>query len=102
MTTAIHIDRFSAGLDELTRRQQADHIEVLRVLAKTGRYSIFEATENQTIAKTMDRLLWKSCVTVSDGDRTEHGVLLVRTGGFFPWTEVALTDAGKKLLEAQS
>ena len=97
----IHIDRFSAGLDDLTRKQQADHIAVLRVLEKTGRYSIFEATENQTIAKTMDRLLCKSCITVSDGVRTEHGLLLIRTGGEYPWATCQLTDAGKRLIEGR-
>ena len=98
MNTAIHIDRFSAGLDDLTRRQQADHLEVLRVLDRTGRYSIFEATENEVIARTMDRLLWKSCSTVVDGAKTEHGLLLTRTGGEYPWVEVASTEAGKQMI----
>ncbi len=71
--TLIFLVSFSAGLDELTRKQQADHMEVLRVLHRTGRYSIFEATKNQTIAKTMVRLLTKSCITVDDGVRVDHG-----------------------------
>lgn len=101
MTAAVYIDCFSAGLDDLTRKQQADHIEVLRVLARTGRYSIFEATENEVIARTMDRLLWKSCRTVVGGVRmfNGRGLLLTRIGGQYPWVEVALTEAGKRLLE---
>ena len=98
MSYAVHIDRFSSGLDDLTRKQQADHIAVLKVLARTGRYSIFEATENQVIAKTMDRLLWKECITVTAGVKQKHGLLLKRTGGEYPWTTVELTDAGKQLI----
>jgi hypothetical protein len=98
MSYAVHIDRFSAGLDDLTRKQQADHIAVLRVLARTKRFSCFEASENQVIAKTMDRLLWKECTTVNGVEKIKHGVLLKRTGGEYPWTTVELTDAGKRLI----
>ena len=98
MSTAFHVDWFSTELDELNRKQKADHIEVLRVLARTGRYSIFEATKNQVIAKTMDHLLLRSCITIVDGAKTEHGLLLTRTGGEYPWTEVALTEAGKQMI----
>lgn len=98
MSTAFHVDWFSTELDDLTRKQQADHIEVLRVLARTGRYSIFEATKNKVIAKTMDHLLLRSCITIVDGVKTEHGLLLTRTGGEYPWVEVALTEAGKQMI----
>jgi hypothetical protein len=99
--TVIHIDRFSAGLDDLTRKQQADHIEVLRVLSRTGRFSCFEASENDTIARTMTRLIHKGYTTVDfDGKKTDHGLLLKKTGGAYPWTTCELTDAGKRLLEA--
>ena len=47
MTTPVFIDIFSSGLDELTRRQQADIATVLTVLDRTKRYSVFEATDNQ-------------------------------------------------------
>ena len=99
MNTAFHVDWFSTELDDLTRKQQADHIAVLRVLARTGRYSIFEATKNQVIAKTIDRLLTKSCATVSDGKHTEHGLLLEQTGGDYPWVNIELTAAGLLLLK---
>lgn len=101
--TAIFIDRFSAGLDDLTQKQQADHIEVLRVLARTGRFSCFEASENQIIARTMDRLIHKGCTTVdADGKKTAHGVLLKLLGGNYPWTACELTEAGKRLIGAAS
>lgn len=101
MTTAVHIDCFSAGLDDLTRAQQADPIAVLRVLARTGRFSIFEATENDVIARTMDRLLWIPFVTHSNGAITDHGLLITRIGGQYPWSEIELTEAGNRLLEAE-
>ena len=81
----IHICSFSAGLDEMKRKDQADPVKVLRVLAKCGRYSVFEATDNQTIAEMMTRLLSKGFIEA--------------TGGQYPWTEIALTDGGKRLLE---
>ena len=74
------IDRFSAGLDDLTRKQQADHIAVLRVLARTGRFSCFEASDNDVIAKTMTFLCHSSLMTTKDAG--------------FPWTSVKLTEAG--------
>jgi hypothetical protein len=98
--TAIHIDRFTSGLDELTRRQQADHIAVLHVLARTGRFSVFEASDNQVIARTMDRLIHKGFTTVLDGKKTDHGLLLKLLGGNYPWTACELTEAGKRLIEA--
>jgi hypothetical protein len=81
----VRIDRFSAGLDELTRKQQRSFTEVLRVLDRTKRFSIFEATENQVIARTMDGL-------------TEQGLINVTPQGY-PWSAVELTDAGRGLLE---
>lgn len=98
MKTVFHVDIFSEGLDDLTRKQQADHLAVLRVLHRTGRFSTFEASHSMVIAKTIDRLLSKSCITVDDGVRTEHGPLLIRTGGQYPWCEVVLTDAGKRMI----
>lgn len=98
--SAIHIDRFSAGLDDLTRVQQADHLAVLRVLARTGRFSCFEASDNDVIARTMTRLMHKGCTTVVNGKKTAHGVLLKTTGGAYPWTTCELTEAGKRLIEA--
>jgi len=100
VNTTIHIDRFSAGIDDLTRKQQGDHIAVLRVLQRTGRFSNFEATDNAVIARTMTRLFNKGLVLKdADGRKTIIGVLVKRTGGDFPWTTCELTDAGKQLLE---
>lgn len=99
--TAI-ICTFSSGLDDLTRKQQADYIEVLRVLKREGRFSAFEASDNMTIARTITRLIHKGLTTVKDGVKTEHGLLIETdksTG--YPWTGVKLTAAGEALLAAQ-
>ena len=88
--SAIHLDRFSAGLDNLTRKQQADAVHVLRVLARTKRYSVFEATDNDVIARTMTRMHHKAYM--------HYGVLLKDVGGDYPWTHIELTDGGRQLL----
>lgn len=85
---AVHICRHTAGLDELTRRQQAVPRLVLGVLARTKRFSVFEASDNQVIARTMTYLS-------SDG-------FFRATGGAFPWTEVELTPAGERLVDGRA
>lgn len=77
----IRISRHSAGLDDMKRKDQGDHLAVLRRLSTMTRYSVFEATENQKIAKTMDYIM--------------RMAFIESTGGTYPWTEFRLTDAGK-------
>jgi hypothetical protein len=87
--TIVHICCHSAGLDELSRRSQGDIAEVLLVLSKTGRFSVFEATDNPVIANTMTALM---------NGGLNRKALLVKTGGAFPWTEVELTDEAKEIV----
>lgn len=87
MTHRWHIDRFSAGLDELTRRQQADVSTVLSVLGRVKRYSVFEATDNDVIATTMDRVIADKLI------KTDN-----RCG--YPWVKCRLTKAGREWLKA--
>lgn len=97
--TAVYIDSFSEGLDDLKRKQQADFVFVLKFLAQAKRFSIFEATANMVIARTLTRLLNKSLTQVAkDGTKTAFGVLLKSTGGAYPWTNVELTEGGVKFL----
>jgi hypothetical protein len=86
VTRAVHICVFSGGLDELTKRQQGNARTVLAHLDRVGRFSVFEATANQVIAKMMDWLADKKLIAV---DNESMG---------FPWLKVALTDAGRALL----
>lgn len=81
---ALHVDRFSAGLDELTTEQQADPGVVLATLKRLGRYSCFEASNSRTIAETMALL-------------TER-LLLCDTGGSYPWTTCSVTETGERFL----
>lgn len=100
MNTAIHIDCFCTGIDELTCKQQGDYIAVLRALHQAGRFSVFEATDNVVISRTMTRLFNKGLVLKdANGRKTTVGVLVRRTGGDYPWTTCELTDAGRQLLE---
>lgn len=96
--SAIFLCSFTSGLDDLTRKQQRDPVSVLRVLKDTGRFSVFEATANQTIAVMMDRLMHKGCSVVRNGVRTDYGRLIEKTDGDFPWTNVKLTAGGIRLL----
>jgi hypothetical protein len=99
--TRVIICSFSTGLDDLTRKQQADHITVLRVLKQAGRFSAFEASANDTIARTITRLIHKGLTTVKDGVRTNHGKLIETDHSCgYPWTMVKLTPAGEALLAA--
>lgn len=91
---------FSAGLEDLTRKQQADHIAVLRVLKKAGRFSSFEASSNDVIARTITRLIHKGLTTIKDGVRTNHGKLIEVDDAPYPWTNVKLTPAGEAVLAA--
>lgn len=87
----VHVCRFSAGLDELPRRKQGDRRAVLEVLVRAGRFSVFEACDNQIIASMMTRLMHGNAI---------NPPMIRSTGGEFPWTNVELTEAGKAYLEA--
>jgi hypothetical protein len=80
------IDCFSAGLDDLKRKQQGDLATVLRVLDRTKRFSVFEATANDAIARTMTTIM--------------HGGYARNVGGGFPWTNVEITKKGRALIDA--
>ena len=83
---SVFICSFTSGIDDLSRKEQAQFEPVLRVLRDTGRFSVFEATANQTIAKSMTRLM--------------HSEYVENIGGAYPWTKVRLTPAGEKLISA--
>lgn len=79
------VDCFSVGLDELPRRKQRSVAEVLRVLHVAGEYSIFEATANQDIARTMDEIVACKLITTDNSCG-------------YPWTKCTLTEAGLELI----
>ena len=87
MKYAVYVDVFTVWLDDLTRKQQRDDLTVARVLAEHGRFSIFEATANQVVARTMTRIQ-ESGWFVFDHESVGY-----------PWTLVTLTDLGKQVLD---
>lgn len=76
----IFIDSFSVGIDELPRKQQGDIAAVLRVLHEHGKFSTFEASDNDTIARTMTVICQGGYVECKDLG--------------YPWTKVKLTEKG--------
>ena len=49
----VHLCTFTGAVDEMKRKDQGDWLKVLRVIAGHPRVSVFEATANATIARTM-------------------------------------------------
>jgi DNA-binding HxlR family transcriptional regulator len=85
-TTAIHLCSFSGGLDDLPRRKQGDIREVLLAMEANPRkrFSVFEATANLTIARTMTRLVHEGYI------ETDHKSI------GYPWTKYKLTAKGRE------
>lgn len=100
--TFMFVDRFSAGLDDMPRKDQRSQIKVLRVLARTGKFSCFEASENQVIAGTVTALMhgpWiERYVPDSYKGKPEPGGAVAPDQDTYPWTFVRLTDAGREVL----
>ena len=82
--TVAHVDCFDA-LPDMTRRQQRDPLTVARALVAAGRFSVFEASANDTIARTMTRLARSGWFDFDDSCG-------------YPWTKVTLTAAGRAAL----
>lgn len=76
---------FDIGLAELPERKQRNPWHVARHLARAGRFSVFDATGSETVARTMD-WLWDS------------GWFTWDNSCGFPWTRCALTDVGRAAL----
>jgi hypothetical protein len=81
-------DNFSSGLDDMKRKDQRDERKVMLALSKMTRFSIFEVTSNDTIAKMMDDIVARG--------------LIETTGGQFPWTTFRITEAGQRVIDGAS
>ena len=86
--SAVHICMLTAGLDAMKKGDQRFAPKVLRVLHECGRFSVFEATANQTIAKMMDYL-------------DKEGFIEIDISPGYPWSNVKLTAKGKQLAGVQ-
>ena len=78
MGRPIHICSFSAGIDDLTRKEQRNNEAVVAVLREAGRFSVFEASANEDIARTMTRLCARRLTTDNSCG--------------YPWTTVVAID----------
>lgn len=87
---------FTGGLDEMRRADQSNPVKVLRALEKAGRYSVFEATANDTIARMMTRLYHKALIY--RGKKYGGPMLKMDHTMGYPWSRAVLTDAAKQLL----
>lgn len=79
------IDRFTS-LDHLSKKAQADDREVLRVLHDAGRFSVWDASENPVIARTVTRLFRLKMIEDVLDDKGQKSP--------YPWHVVRLTEAG--------
>jgi hypothetical protein len=89
MKNCTHICVMGVGLDEMKLKKQKDPVAVARVLHEQGRFSVFEATANPTIASTMDWL-------------ANNGWLDLDNSPGFPWTKVKLTEKGLEMAGLKS
>jgi hypothetical protein len=81
----MYVDCFTAGLDDLKRKEQRDMRTVLKKLSTMKRFSVFEASDNDVIAKTMTDIC--------------QGGYIETTGGDFPWTEFKITPKGQAVID---
>lgn len=84
---ACFLDSFSS-FNHLTQRQKKSPIWLLRSLYPKGRFSVFEATESNSIAKSFSKL-------------SEWG-WIKNLGGQYPWIEVEVTEKGAKALRKEA
>jgi hypothetical protein len=87
-TDAVIIDYFSGGIGEMRAKDQRDQNKVLRVLDADPEFTVFDATEREGIANTMDRLHDDGLIAYPEP----------RPG--YPWMRVEITPAGLAILDA--
>ena len=83
----VHICYFSA-LDDIPKKKHGDWRFVLAILAKVGRFSVFEATESRKLANTLMFL-------------EREGMISSETFAY-PWVKVTITPKGQAALTAGS
>lgn len=87
MNGTVFIDCFTVGIDEIPVKLRRHYPTVLKILDEYKRFSVFEATANQAIARTMTEL----CA---------GGYLTTDNSCGFPWTNCELTELGRKVMMA--
>lgn len=74
------VDSFAVGLDNLPKKQQKSIYDVMVILSRHDRFSVFEASASKEIAKTLTEIIDKKLILI--------------TGGEYPWHEYLITDLG--------
>ena len=87
---------FTDGLEDMRRADQSNPVMVMRILVASGRFSVFEATANDTIARMMTRLYHKTLIY--RGKKYPGPLLKMDHSMGYPWTKVVITESGKALL----
>lgn len=82
------VDSFSGGLADLPARSRRDAVDVLRCLHKYPTFSVFDASEHQSLARTLDALKLSGLIEYEE------------PGPAYPWVTARLTDSGKKEIGA--
>lgn len=86
-TDAVIIDYFSGGIGEMRDKDQKDRIKVLSVLAADPEFTVFDATEREGIANTMDRMHDDGLIAYPEPRPA------------YPWMRVEITPAGRAILD---
>lgn len=84
--STVYIDSFSGAIGDMSARDQKDELNVLAVLSKNPKFSVFDATERPAISISLDSLKESGLI---EYPQPQPG---------FPWCRVELTDSGKELL----
>ena len=79
----LHICSFSA-LKDLPKKHHGSDRHILAAINNAGRFSCFEVTETQKLARTVTRLVREGKI-----ETTDLG---------YPWTGAKLTEAGRAAL----
>jgi hypothetical protein len=82
---SVFVDSFSGAIADLPSRLRRDPVAVLCVLEQSPLFSVFDATEHATLARTLDWL-------------KETGKFTCKEGIGFPWHHAVITEKGRAYL----
>lgn len=85
--SAVFLDSFSGAIGDMKPRDQRDSRKVLAVLRDYPRFSVFDATERDAIARTLTNLYGAGLI---DYPKPQPG---------YPWCRAVVTPKGLQLLE---
>lgn len=84
MMNTTHLCSFSGALVDLPRKHHGDDLAVLRVLAESPRFTVWDVSSGK-LAHTLDRLKRRGWI---EYDKSAQ----------YPWARAVVTDAGREAL----